>query len=423
VSIRSIKINSSLRKFLLLGAVIVITAANYLFGKWALADMASTHADIIEVAQLAEQLGPADPQTHYASAVLYEKSFLPDDIARGLDEYAQATSLSPHNYLFWLDLGNARARDGDLQGAERCLRVAAELAPNYASVQWALGNVMLRQGNSAEAFASIQKAAVADPEYAPAGANLAWQFFGGEIGPIRDAVGDSPAIVEALVPLLANEKRDDEALTFWNAMPGSKNEGQLKQSGTALYDGLMARKRFRDALHVYSEISSDASKPEIGKITNGGFEGDIKTAGASPFEWNIADGIQPQIALTDGQKHGGGRSLLIVFNQNGTSEFRLVSQTVAVEPGKTYEIGAFYKSDIQTSASVQWEVVDGNDGKVLASTQKMVGVSDWAELKVSFMTPPSTDGILLRLVKNGCSSPNCPVSGKIWFDDFVMNAK
>ncbi|MGH7782948.1 MAG: tetratricopeptide repeat protein, partial [Candidatus Binatia bacterium] len=208
---------------------------------------------------------------------MLEKSFLPDDVTRGLDEYARAAALSPNNYLFWLDLGNARARDGDLTGAEGALRIGAELAPSYASIQWALGNVLLRQGKSAEAFASIQKAAIADPEYTSAGANVAWQVFGGDIDRIRGAVGDSPAIIGAMIPLLTNEKRDDEALTFWNALSGPKNYGQLEQTGTALYTSLLASKRFRDAANVYSDVAVDVvSKPEIGKIANGGFESDIK---------------------------------------------------------------------------------------------------------------------------------------------------
>jgi hypothetical protein len=424
VSIRSFRINSAPRKLLLLGALLLVISVNYFFGKWALANMASTHADIIEVAELAESLGPDDPQTHYATAVLYEKSFLPDDIARGLGEYAQAAALSPNNYLLWLDLGNARARDGDLPGSERALRIAGELAPNYGSVQWSLGNVLLRQGKTGDAFASIQKAAVADPEYAPAGANIAWQYFSGDIARIRGAVGDSPAIIGALIPLLSAQKRVDEALTFWNVLPTGKGERQLKQSGTTLYNDLIGLKRFRDAAYVYADVSADgAAKPEPGKIINGDFEGDIKMQGASAFEWAIADGLQPQIALTDGQKHGGGRSLVFVFNQNGTSDFRQISQTVVVDPGKTYELEAFYKGDLQTSASIQWEIVNGSDSTVLASTAKIVAAADWTKSSVLFTVPPTTDGIIIRLVKNGCSSASCPVTGKIWFDDFILNKK
>jgi tetratricopeptide (TPR) repeat protein len=421
VPIRSIKINSGARKALLIAALAAAIGASYFFGKWAMADMASTHADVVEVADLAISLGPDDPQTHYAAAVLYEKSFLPEDIARGLGEYVQAATLSPNNYLLWLDLGNARGRDGDLAGAERALRIAEKLAPNYSSVQWSLGNILLRQEKTGEAFASIQKAAVANPAYAPAGANLAWQYFGGDIPRIHDAVGDSPAIVGALVPLLSGQNRDDEALSFWNALADPKMEAPFKQIGSNLAGALVAKKRYRDATRVEADISAD--KPEIGKIGNGGFEGDIRTQAASPFEWAITDGNQPQIALTDGQKHSGGKSLVIVFSQNGTNDFRQISQTVAVEPGRAYQLNLFYKGDMQTSTSLQWEIVDGSDGKILASTSKIISVQDWTQLNASFVTPATTDGIIIRFAKNGCSPGVCPVTGRVWFDDLVLNEK
>src|SRR5262249_39148388 len=141
----SVKIDSLVKKLSLLAALLVMIATSYVFGKWALANMAATHADVVEAAELTALWGPDDPQTHYAVAVLREGSFLPDDFSKSLDEYNLATALSPNNYLYWHGLGNARARAGDLAGAEAALRVAEQLAPAYASVQWSLGNVLLRQ--------------------------------------------------------------------------------------------------------------------------------------------------------------------------------------------------------------------------------------------------------------------------------------
>jgi hypothetical protein len=422
--LHTITIDSPVKKISLLGGLFLIIVANYFFGKWALANMAASHADVIEAAELTKQWGPDDPQTHYAAAVLREKGFLPDDVAESLKDYNEAAALSPNNYLLWLDLGNARARDGDLPGAEKALRIAEELAPAYASVQWSLGNVLLRQEKMNEAFISFRKAALADPQYAPAGANIAWQYFGGDVDRIREAVGDSPAIIGALIPLLAAEKRVDEALAFWNALREGKDQGQLKQVGKTLSNFLIAQKRFRDAARVERDLSGfSAGEPNVGQFSNGGFEGDIKAQAASPFEWVIPDGIQPQIALTDGQKHGGGRSLLLIFSVNGTNDFRQIDQTVAVEPGRSYELSGFYKGDVQTSASIQWEVVDAADGKILSTTDRISAAPEWTPLTASFTLPQSSDGIILRLAKNGCTAVGCSVTGKIWFDDLVLTEK
>ena len=423
MAIQRIKIDSLPRRICLLFALLLLILANFFFGRWALANMGSSHADIIEAADLTKQWGPSDPQTHYAAAVLREKSFLPDDVALSLKEYGEAASLSPNNYLLWLDFGNARARDGDLTGAEKALRVAEELAPAYASVQWALGNILLREEKMDEAFERLRKAAIADPQYAPAGANVAWQYFDGDVDRVRSAVGESPEIIGALIPLLASEKRIDEATRFWDGIDGDKTDGRLEQVGKALTNSLIAEKRFRDAVRVQRDISGDSSEPAAGKISNGDLESDVKAQPASPFEWVIPGGTQPQIALTDGQKHGGGRSLLIVFGSNGTNDFRPVTQTIAVEPGRKYDLSIFYKSDLQTPASIQWEIVDGSIGQVLAATGKVTLAADWTMLTASFSVPAGSDGIVLRLAKNGCAAPGCSVSGKIWFDDFLLTAK
>jgi len=409
---------------LLVGALLVAAGANYYFGKWAVANMASSHTDIVEVAELATRLGPDDPQTHFAAAVLYEESFQPDDISRSLDQYATATALSPNNYLFWLGLGNARVRDGNLKGAEEALRIAADLAPNCGSVRWPLGNVLLRLGRTEEAFVEMRRAAQTDPEYAAAAADIAWQYFNGDVQSVRSTIGDSPEIIGALIARMASQKRIDEALLLWNTLPAVQKDRALKPNGRALYAELIAVKRFRDAFRVNTDMfPEDAKTLKIGDIENGDFESEIKLHDASVFEWTIADGTQPQVVLTDGNEHGGERSLLLVFNSVDANAFRSISQTVAVEPGQTYSFEAFYRSDITSQASVLWEIVDASDGKILAKTPPAIAASGWTLLSESFSVPTTTDGVIIRLAKTTCITQNCPITGQVWLDDIHLHAK
>src|SRR5687767_4526530 len=129
-----------------------------------------------------------------------------------------ATGSSPQNYLLWLELGRARERSGDAEGGERALRRALELAPNYSRVQWALGNALLRQGRTDEAFAEIRKAVVGDPTFAEPAVTAAWQFFDADVAAIRRAMDGSPRFDSALAALLARERRFGEALDIWDRM-------------------------------------------------------------------------------------------------------------------------------------------------------------------------------------------------------------
>ena len=40
-----------------------------------------------------------------------------------------------------------------------------------------------------------------------------------------------------------------------------------------------------------------------------------------------------------------------------------------------------------------------------------------------FTPPAGSDGVIVRLVRDGCSSPVCPASGRVWFDDLSISRR
>ncbi len=419
--IKSIKIQSIAHRIIIVVVALVCLISAYFVAKWGFANTISTRTQYREVADFTTDLAPSDPQTHYASAVLHEKSFLPEDFQKSLEEFEASAALSPNNYLLWLALGKARERNGDAEGAEKALRKASELAPNYAQVQWTLGNVLLRRGKTVEAFTEIRKAVASDVKYNEPAVSTAWQISGGDISQIKQLIGDSAQINSALAIFLAKQKRFDEAFEIWNSLSEDAKKNLFKGNSEELYQQFTAAKKFRSALSVWSQISNDnAQNFAVSKISNGDFEADIKSQNASIFEWQISDGVQPQIGLNDQTKHGGNRSLWLIFNSSDGKGFRSVMQTVAVEAGRTYEFETFYKSELKAPITVQWEIADASDGRLLASTEAVSANSDWARLKAKFSVSSATEAVTVRLVRTNCKSQICPISGKVWFDDFSL---
>ncbi|MEP7149552.1 MAG: tetratricopeptide repeat protein [Acidobacteriota bacterium] len=417
----SLKIDTAWKKaiLVLIGGVCVL--ASWTFSKWGMANSAAVRAEDADVARFLTELAPDDPQTHYSTAVLLEKSFEPGDITRSLNEFEVATGLAPENYLFWLDLGRARERSGDAAGAERALRRALDLAPNYARVQWAFGNALLRQGRVDEAFAEMKKSVAGDPTaFANSAAVTAWQFFGSDVVAIRQAAGGSIQFDGALAALLLREKRFDEAIELWNDLSADERRTSLRETGTLFVGQLLGEKRFRDASRIAAEISDNADS-RAGQITNGGFEMAVKPTGAGPFEWAIAPGLQPQIVLSSGQKRGGNNSLLIIFNSGDGKDFRTVSQLIAVEPNSAYEIEIFYRADLKTSAAFKWEIADAADGRRIAVSDAVKNSPEWSPLNLQFRSLSTSDGIVLRLIRENCG-PICPVTGTIGFDDISLRS-
>jgi tetratricopeptide (TPR) repeat protein len=419
---KSIKLTSNAWRVMLPILAVLCAIFAYSSAKWFFANTISTRSIYKEIADFAVGLGPGDPQTHFASAVLHEKTFLPDDLPKSLAEFEQATVLSPYDFRLWLELGKARERSGDTEGAEKALRKALELAPNYSQPQWALGNFLLRRGNDAEAFTQIRKAAESDPGFANPAIASAWQLFEGNTAKLKDYVGDSPNLKAAFALILAKEKRFDESFEVWMSIPEAARKTDFKENGDEIYTRMLEAKKYRFALKIFSDnAESNEKKFALGRITNGSFETNINPQNPDIFEWQIAEGVEPQIFVDKTQKHSGEISLVIIFNNKDGKAFRTVSQSVAVEANKKYVFETFYKSELKTSTTVKWEITDAADGKVLASTDAIAPEADWTGLKAEFTASETTEAVTIRLVRVPCNTTLCPITGKLWFDDFSLN--
>ncbi len=378
------------------------------------ADTIASRAAYKEIAALAVRIAPSNPRARSVHARLLERTFFPEDLPRSIGEYEQAVALSPDDYQLWLDLGNARSRSGDDPGAEAALRKAHELAPNYAQVSWALGNFLLRQGQDDEAFRLIRQASDADPLLAnPAIAN-AWQVYDADVATVRSLAGDSPTLRAALAAFLARDKRFDDAVAVWNSLSEKQRTDEFKAQGDEILREMIGAKRYRDA----TGISDGRFVP--GKIDNGGFENPVSLQSPSVFEWRLPTGGSPQAAVDEAQKHSGNRGLVLVFAEDSGPSGAIVSQTVAVEPGRQYTISGYYRSDLKATATLRWDIV-GADTKVIASVQNLEAKAEWTKFNASFTVPDGTDGVAINLVRADCKSAICPIAGRVWFDDLELS--
>jgi len=425
LALKLIKFEPRLGRIVIIMAALLCVLTCWFFVKWNFANSVASRLDTKRpdykpVAEWLTVLAPNDPQTHLTTAHIYQRTFDFGDLTRSQNEYEMAVALSPYNYSTWVDLGKVRGLNGDTEGALAAYKRALDLAPNYAAVQWVYGNALIREGNVDEGFAFIAKAASSNPDYAQPAVQTALQLFDNDTGKVFESLGNTDATNAALASAFTGQMHFDEAFAAWSKLPDADKNAKFKKLGDTLLDKFAQAKRFQLAAGVAASLrTGENDKPVVGQISNGGFENGVKLRDAGLFEWQIAEAAQPQIGLTETQPHTGKFALLIAFNSFETAAFRSVSQTVAVTPGAEYEFGAFYRSDVKTQASLKLEIVNALTSAPFASLL-LAPTGEWTPLGAKFSVPADGDGIIIRLVREGCAGVSCPTNGSLALDDLSL---
>lgn len=390
--------------------------------RWGIGSSVVEQADDIELVRLAQRWSPHDWQPHSVEAQLWLRSRVVGDEKKVVTAYERAVSLSPHDHRLWSELGMARERAEDIAGAERALRQALTLAPYYAYPHWQLGNFLLRRGHLDEAFKELRLAGEAMETLRPQIVGIAWNTYK-DVSATSNALGQSSVMKAELAKYLAQQAKVDEALKVWNSL----NDAEKRLEENAVREMLVAcmkAKRFRAGWELMEYVDKDeAFRGLISVIINPGFEGEILAAGTSYFGWQIGSGEQPLIAIDASQRQEGARSLLVYFTSVGGFEIRNFSQLVVVEPSARYSLEYVYSTnDMKAVGPVRLEVVDASNNYNFLASSKTVpdGTHSWQQERIEFSTQQNTEGIIIRLARDRCSDNNCPIFGKVWYDNFKL---
>jgi hypothetical protein len=419
----TIRLNSGTRWLLLLPALLAILGAWFAV-RWYVGNTVAEYAPGvaeggIEMARLAVRWAPGDPLAHWRLGTLEEKAFSAENMADAVHEHQLAVSLSPNDYRYWMELGHALEASGDSESGEKALRRSVELAPAYSHPRWQLGNLLLREGKTDEAFAQLGHAAEADNLMRPQVFDLAMRVYQGDLNEIAKVACVSPAARMQFAIYLVAAKKYEDAMRIWNATnPGDRK--RQPELGEEMRRSLIEAKQFQAALAVMRELEPDAALPQPEQFWNGGFERDVKLANASTFDWVIESRGAAQIDL-DTHAHGGQRSLRITTKNLDTVR---VSQTVAVEPGARYRFECYVRTqDLLTASTPVLLVSDAVDNSKLAASNPLPsGTNDWQKVSLDFTANPQHDGINVGFYRAPCSGDAqiCPIFGTLWYDDFNL---
>ena len=341
------------------------------------------------------------------------------DIERAFVSTRSLPHLRRRITMFWLDLGRARERSGDPEGAEAAL--ATGLANLHRIIRGCNGRseiISFGRDGSRRRLPRSEQAVAGDATFAGPAASAAWQFFDGDLGRIRSAMGGSSQFDAALAALLARENKFDQAMDVWRGLPPDEKKTSLKEVGKR--SSASSSRQSDSGCRACLGRDWRSSRTQIGQVANGGFESAVKPT--VPGLVRMADRRRTSAADRSQQRSETRREQQPPshFQFDRCERFRSVSQTVAVEPATQLRARIFLSLGSQDRGCVQ--VGDRRRGRRNTDRGHRAGTRQRRNgrgCRLRFTVPANSDGIVIRLVREGCGQV-CTIAGSLWFDDVAL---
>jgi tetratricopeptide (TPR) repeat protein len=370
-------------------------------------------------ADRAVQYLPADAETHATRADLLQAL---GDYAQARDEYGRAVQLRPRDYYLWMRLGMARDLNEDQEGALRALRQSVVLAPSYAPPRWQLGNLLLRMGQTDQAFAELRRGAESNPSLWPNVDDLAWGVYGRDADKVAAVIQPANDVARlALAQFFARQGQKAAAMDQFRAT-AFKSEKNTEP----LFKDLLRSRAFREAYEVWA-VTRGLPFAETASIRDGGFEG-VLTIGQTGFGWQITSNLENvAMSIDESARQSGARSLRLDFHGNSNPGAPLLTQIVLVKPLTRYHLGLFALSkDFVSGGEPVISLIDASDpnSAVLAQSPPLLSDANvWREFAIDFNTNAGTQAITLTLERKNCTSNPCPAFGTVWIDSVSIESR
>ncbi len=319
-------------------------------------------------------------------------------------------------------LAQGRERENRLAEAERGYRLAIALAPQDPTVLDAAAAYFLRHGPALEGFVLMGRLAERQ------GRDVAFPVFARLL-----ASGGQPEVWRALLagdpqwvgPFIVEAcRRDLDArrlapLLLERVASGHRNAAEIG----CVVDRLRAQDRWADAYQLWLNTLPRERLNDVGFVFNGGFEQPPSGVG---FDWIVAQAPEREtgyvVDLLPALGAVGTRALRIEYNgkrQNGTP----VAQFTALAPGRYRLSGQARSEGLKLGRGAVWTlrcVQRGRPERVLATSERFVGSSDWHRFEMPVQVPPDCAGQVLQLEPADAQYGPTFLGGRLWFDDLVM---
>lgn len=401
-------------------------------------------------------LDPANAEIeHRLGMVLFYSDSSPDRAA-ALVHLRRATELSSHEALYWADLASACETLHDAHCADDAVVRALQASPMTPRLYWSAANYDLRAGRQDDAFGNFRHLLELDPAYADATFRICLHMLGTP-GLIEQGIlttNRNPHVSMAFVNLVSSLGDDDSAYAEWRRLASADYTDHAEGTGSPAdcaslslaevgpyLDHLIDSGREPEAVAVWSDlerlevvaapdnVSRDNDRPstyaarESQIVFNGGFESKPLNTG---LDWRYNP--EPFVSvLLSNVAHSGSHALRIEFTGDRNQEYEPIFEIVPVEPGGSYALSAFVRSQSITSdTGPRLRVRDFDCGSATCldtSSADATSTTPWHATSLDFTAGPQTHFVRLSIWRPRSRGYPSEISGVFWVDDVSIVAR
>lgn len=356
-----------------------------------------------------------------ASAELSESD---RDLSTAKIHAQRAAALSPYDHRIRIMLASVEEAGGDRPAAQASLEAARTLAPNYWSVNYRLGNLLVREGKLAEALNPFRIAVAGNSTLLPGTLDLLWRASRGDVNALETVTGNDPSARLTLAQFLLKVSRPVEAAAVFGSIDRAGRLALSRESSTFL-NSLIATGGLGQARDLWSEMAGGDRQSTL--VWNGGFEFDI-LKDFSQFDWSFGKSDYARFSIDTSVVHSGSRSLRIEFVGRDTTRLdNEIKQLVLLRPGARYTLECFAKpGELETPEGPRVVVTSASSPDWIAASEPIArGSGDWQRLAFEFVAPQSPNGgvmsaVFVSIKRKPKFSYDEPTGGTVWLDDFSV---
>lgn len=363
---------------------------------------------------------PGNPMYYAALGRVLKNSTRSADPDQVVRLFEKATQLSPHNALYWAELGDADEFVGRSEDAKRAYEKAQKLFPNSPAINWRLGNFHIRRGETDRALPALEKVLLGDPSLRDQTFDLVWRAGAEPDQILTVMIPKEPAVLFHYLIFLCRTHRTAEAGQVWAKILALQFPFEPNAAFPYL-EALIQDHRVEELVAAWLEVTRRHASslrqpaPEVALVTNGSFENEILNGG---LDWRVSalEGVVVSVDSLD--FFDGTRALKISFDGKHNVDYHHVYQLVPVKPNTLYQFMGYIRTrDITTDAGLHFDLYDAYDpSRLFLSTQDLVGTASWTPEQLRFQTGPETVLLVIRLRRLPSTKFDNKIQGTAWVD-------